>query len=132
MKQAITSHKDLRVWRKSTTLARECLAAVSTFPESATRLGAQIRRKAESVSYEIERGYQFQQLAPYLHHLNRARNRVEALEPLLVEACIKTWVVDASGDRLLRRTSEIHRMLGKLIVSLQAAGQRRRRRLVTQ
>ena len=78
MKKDITCHKDLRVWRKSTTLARECLAAVSTLPDVATRLGSQIRRKAESISYEIERGYQFQQLAPYLHHLNRARTRVEA------------------------------------------------------
>jgi four helix bundle protein len=131
MKREITSHKDLRVWRKATRLARECLAIVSALPEAATPLGKRIRRKAESIAYEIERGYQFQQLAPYLHHLTRARNLVVGLEPLLLDGCGRSWIDGDSGDRLLRRTSEIHRMLGKLMVSLQAAGQRRRRQLVS-
>ena len=130
MKKEITSHKDLRVWRKAARLARECLAVVSALPESATPLGKRIRRKVESIPYEIERGHQFQQLAPYLHHLNRARAWVEALEPLLIEGCGSSLVADDTGDRLLRLTAEIHRMLGKQIVSLEAAGQRRRRRLV--
>jgi four helix bundle protein len=130
MKKQITNHKDLRVWRKATRLARECLAAVSAFPEPAMPLGKRIRRKAESIGYEIERGYQFQQLAPYLHHLNRALNLVDGLEPLVIDGCAGSWIDDESGDRLLRRTSELHRMLGKLITSLQAAAQRRRRRLV--
>ena len=129
MKKEITSHKDLRVWRKATRLARECLAVVSAFPDQATPLGRRIRRKAEVVSYEIERGYQFQQLAPYLHHLNRARNQVQRLEPLLIEGCGKSWIDDAAGDRLLRRSSEIHRMLGKLIVSLEATSHSRRRQI---
>lgn len=130
MKKEITSHKDLRVWRKGTRLARECLALVSALPEPATQLGKRIRRKGEAISYEIERGYQFQQLAPYLHHLNRARNQVSGLEPLLIEGCAKSWVDAESGDRLLRRTAELHRMLGKLIVSLEQAGQRRYRSLI--
>jgi four helix bundle protein len=130
MKKEISSHKDLRVWRKAARLARECLAVVSSLPESAMPLGKRIRRKVESIPYEIERGHQFQQLAPYLHHLHRARSRVEALEPLLIEGCGRSWILDETGDQLLRLTAEIHRMLGKQIVSLEAAGQRRRRRLV--
>ncbi len=131
MKKEITSHKDLRVWGKATRLARECLGVVSALPEPATPLGRRIRRNAESIPYEIERGYQFQQLGPYLHHLDRARNQIERLEHLLITGCEDSWVDSETGDRLLRRTADIHRMLGKLIGSLESAGQRRKRALVS-
>jgi four helix bundle protein len=127
MKKVISCHQDLRVWRKSKVLGQHCSEVVGKLPVDAAPLGKRIRQLAESIVKEIERGFHFRQLAPYIHHLARARIQVESLEPLLIEGCSRGWVEHQVGDRLLKRTAEIQRMLRKLILSLESTSSRRRR-----
>lgn len=130
MKRVIKSHQDLRVWRRSEAVLDLCRGQVDRFPEEGHPHANRIRRLAESVPFEIERGFHYRQLAPYLYHLNLSRHALERLEPFIIEACKKGWFDREIGDQVLARIAEIQRMLRKLVETLEGSRLRKGRWLV--
>lgn len=125
MKPIIRTHRDLRVWRRSTRLAEQCGALVTDAPAAGRPALERIARKARDLALKIEEGFATRQWAPYVHHLERARVMVARLEALLVAACGAGSVPPDRGDRLLAQVAEIGRMLRKLVEALELARMRR-------
>lgn len=130
MKRVIRNHQDLRVWRRAQAVLDLCRGQVERFPEEGQPVAIRVRKLAESAPFEIERGFHYRQLAPYLHHLNLSRHAVERLEPVIIEACERGWFDREVGDQVLARTAEIQRMLRKLMETLEASRLRKGRWLV--
>ena len=124
----IRDHRDLRVWRKARRLGELCREAAAGFPADQNPLATILSRLADEDADEIATGQGQRDYPAYAEHLKRARQALHHLDRRLIEAHQKAGLSAVIGDSLLARVAEINRMLGKLMLSLELANARNRRR----
>ena len=117
---AISSYRDLRVWKEAMELAADCYKLTRALPrEEAFGLTSQIRRAAASVPANVAEGYGRDSSGSYVHFLKNAQGSLKELEThvLLSE---KVGLLGPEMIRpVLERADGVGRMLRGLIRSLQ-------------
>ena len=121
----IRDYRDLRVWKKSTRLIKECEELTASFPPQGKAIGKRIGSLAHAVTARIAEGQSAGRLALYLELLRDADASLGSLEGALIGAYSAGWVKAEVGDRLLMRVADIRRMLKNLVKSLNAVRARR-------
>lgn len=117
---AISSYRDLRVWKEAMELAADCYNLTRAMPrEEAFGLTSQIRRAAASVPANVAEGYGRDSTGSYVQFLRNAQGSLKELEThiLLSE---KVGLLGVEAVRLvLGRSERVGKMLRSLIRSLQ-------------
>ena len=114
----IQSFRDLAVWQKGMDLAERVYACTETMPRSeALCLTSQIRRAAVSVPSNIAEGKSVGGQG-YRRHLKIALGSEAELQTQIELACRLKMLSNADADDILKRTSEVGRMLVGLLNAL--------------
>jgi four helix bundle protein len=114
----IQSFRDLTVWQKGMDLAERVYACTETMPQSeAFGLTSQIRRAAVSIPSNIAEGKGIGAQS-YRRHIKIALGSEAELQTQIELAWRLKMLSDADADDLLKRTSEIGRMLVGLLNAL--------------
>jgi len=115
----IRRYQDLRVWQASMELVVEIYRASESFPKRETYgLTAQCRRAAVSLPSNVAEGHGRKHLGDYLHQLSVANGSLMELETQILIAGRLGYLPADERDILLRRTSDVGRMLAGLIAAL--------------
>jgi four helix bundle protein len=113
---AITTHKDLDVWKKSMELATRVYAVTAQFPkEELYGLTSQIRRCAISIPSNIAEGAARQSRKEFIQFLHIASGSIAELETQLLLASKMGF---AARIDALTQLEEVRRMLLGLLRSL--------------
>jgi four helix bundle protein len=116
----IRSYRDLVVWRKAMSLARDIeLLASGLHQNHRYGLAAQLRTASSSIPFNIAEG-QARPTRVYINHLSIALGSEAELQTQLELVQSMKLATPADIDLLLQRSSEIGRMLRGLIRSLRA------------
>jgi len=111
----IKDFKDLIVWQKSVTLAKEIYALTRHFPrEEQFGLTAQLRRAAVSVSSNIAEGHS-RRGREFAHFLSIARGSVSEVESQMLLAVELGFVTKDQIATVESISLEVRRMLSTLI-----------------
>lgn len=114
----IQSYRDLFVWQKSLSLAKDVELLAARLPaEQRFCLASQLRRASTSIPFNIGEGWA-RPTKVYIHHLLIALGSEAELQTQLRHAAALSAVSQAEIDGLLDRTSEVGRMLNSLVRSL--------------
>lgn len=114
-------YKDLVVWQKSMTLARQCYTLTESFPKSEVfGITPQIRRAVVSISCNIDEGWGREGTKEFIQFLRIAQGSLKEVETLLLLA--QSLYVNRSDAiaPLLSLIDEIGRMLRALLAKLKA------------
>jgi four helix bundle protein len=118
---AIKSYRDLQVWQKAMDLVVESYKVVSLLPKNEIySLATQIQRVAVSIPANIAEGHGREHLGDYLHHLSCANGSLMELETHFLIASRLSYITEPQLEPVLRKTSELGRMLSGLISKLKA------------
>jgi four helix bundle protein len=118
---AIKSYRDLQVWQKAMDLVVESYKVVNLLPKNEVySLATQIQRAAVSIPANIAEGHGREHLGDYLHHLSCANGSLMELETHLLIARKLSYITESQLESVLRKTSELGRMLSGLINKLKA------------
>jgi four helix bundle protein len=117
---AIGSHKDLIVWRKSISLASKVYAATRLLPsEERFGLNQQLRRAAVSIASNIAEGSARKSRAEFIQFLHVARGSLSEIETQVMIAVDQGFIKESESP--LGEIAEVGRLLNGLIRSLAAA-----------
>jgi four helix bundle protein len=112
-------YKDLIAWQKAMELANALYDATEGFPKRETySLTDQIRRAAVSVPSNIAEGQAHYSNREFRHFLRHLRGSLAELETQMLIARRKIYLSEPRASELLRRASEVGRILNGLIRSL--------------
>lgn len=114
-------YKDLVVWQKSMTLARQCYTLTESFPKSEVfGITSQIRGAVVSISCNIAEGWGREGTKEFIQFLRIAQGSLKEVETLLLLA--QSLYVNRSDAiaPLLSLIDEIGRMLRALLAKLKA------------
>ena len=117
----IESFRDLIVWQKAMTLAKNIYGVTTSFPsEEQYGLVSQLRRCAVSIPSNIAEGYGRQSLPDYIRFLKIARGSLFELQTQLEISRDLLFLSNENFDQNISLTAEIAKMLNSLIHSLEA------------
>jgi four helix bundle protein len=112
-------YKDLIAWQKAMELVNTLYDATEGFPKHEIySLTNQIRRAAVSVPSNIAEGQAHYSSREFRHFLRHSRGSLAELETQVLIAQRRNYLSQQRADELLRRTSEVGRILNGLIASL--------------
>jgi four helix bundle protein len=118
--RAITSYRDLHVWRDGMALAEECYRLTRRFPkEEMFTLTSQIPRSASSIPANIAEGHGRENTRSFIPYLRIAQGSLKELETHLLLAGRVGVTSQVDIDAPLARCEAIGKMLRSLIRSLQ-------------
>jgi four helix bundle protein len=115
--QYVTSFRDLEVYRRQRTLAREVFQLSRQFPkEERYSLTDQLRRSSRSIGAQIAEAWA-KRLYPkhFISKLTDADGELAETQHWLTEAIDCSYVAEPDAKRLLSLCEEIGRMLGSMI-----------------
>jgi four helix bundle protein len=116
---AVSSHRELRVWQRAIAMVPRLYAIAARFPDSERfGLADQIRRAAVSVPANIAEGQARQHRKEFIQSLCVARGSLAELDTLLVVARELGFVSGPDVVALEAEFGEIIRLLQALINSL--------------
>ena len=117
---AVSSFRDLRVWRAAMDLVEGVYRLTQSFPrEEAYGLVPQLRRAAVSVPSNIAEGQARDHLREYLHHLSMAQGSLAELETQLEIAGRLGYASTEPGEQLLSDTAGVAKQLRALRTALE-------------
>lgn len=117
----IESYRDLLVWQKGMSLAKECYFLTREFPkEEMYGMTSQVRRAATSVPANIAEGYGREGTRDYIRFLRIAQGSLKELETHLLLAADVEIITRTRVNPLLASAEEVGRMLRALVRSLQS------------
>lgn len=109
------SHRNLRVWQRSVTLAEEVYDATARFPQAETfGLTSQMRRSAVSVPANIAEGYGRGTAGELARSLRTSRGSLAELDTHLEIARRRKYITDEQARRLLGLIQECRAMVNGL------------------
>ena len=115
----VQSYKDLIVWQKSIVLVTNVYRCTKAFPKDELYgLTAQLRRAAVSVPSNIAEGQGRVSTGEFRQFLGHARGSLHEMQTQLVIAENLGYLGKTEKDRLLEDSTEVDRMLNRLISSL--------------
>ena len=116
------SFRDLNVWRESMLLVEDVYAVTRRFPQD-ERFGltSQLRRAAVSIPSNIGEGARRRRRGPFRYFLRVALGSQGELEVQLEIAFRLTYCSASDYGRLMKRTSDVGRMLTGLLESQKEA-----------
>ena len=116
MQNNSSTYEDLKVWRLSMSLVLDIYRCTASFPKQEVYgLTSQMRRAAVSIPSNIAEGkgrYSRKELLQFLFH---ARGSLLELRTQIAIARALSFLKDSDADDLIRRTSEVGRLLNGLI-----------------
>jgi four helix bundle protein len=118
---AITSYKDLEVWKKAVELVTQIYLQSKKFPlEENFGLTSQIRRAAVSIPANMAEGWGRQTTKEYIQSLRISRGPLLELETEMLIAFNLNYIDKSDFTAINERISEISKMLNSLISKLEA------------
>ena len=118
---SVQSYRQLIVWQKAISLAKQCYQVTRSFPkEELFGLTSQIRRASASVPANIAEGQGRSHTKEYLNHLSIARGSLFEVETHLILSQEVGLLSKENLAELLMLSDEIGRMLSGLRKSLEA------------
>ena len=116
------SYRELIVWQKSMTLAREVYFASGRLPkQEAFGLLGQIRRAAVSIASNIAEGYGRLTDTQFRHFLGNARGSLYEMQTQLELAADLGYLDKETEYRLREQGSEVARLINGLLTSLRSS-----------
>lgn len=114
---AINSYKDLIVWQKSFTLAKNIYGLTAILPKNETYgLSSQIQRCAVSIPSNIAEGQQRNNIKEYRHFIGIAKGSAAELETQLL---LVSEIYGINSDEQINLLNEIQKMLAVLAKRLE-------------
>jgi four helix bundle protein len=114
------SYRDLGVWQKAMDLVIECYKATKKFPQSETfGLSSQFQRAGVSIAANIAEGRAREHTKEFLRHLSIANGSLAELETHILISERLEYLAPIDVNQLLKRSSEIGRMINGLRRSLE-------------
>jgi four helix bundle protein len=118
--QAVSSYRDLLVWRSAMDLAVACYEATNDFPRSEVySMTSQIRRSSSGIAANIAEGFGRETTPGFIQFLRIAQGSLKELETHLILASRVRLLSQSIADSLLSQAERIGKMLRKLIRRLQ-------------
>jgi len=119
IKNAIKSHKELHVWKKSMVLVQDIYQLTKSFPrEELYGITSQIRRACVAIPTNITEGYQRNHRKEYIQFLYIAKSSASELDTLL-DISNNLNLIDRSKFNIVKSLlTEILKMLSTLISKL--------------
>ena len=121
MENNSSTYEDLKVWRLSMNLVLDVYRCTATFPKQEVYgLTSQMRRAAVSIPSNIAEGkgrYSRKELLQFLFH---SRGSLLELRTQITIARGLGFLTDSDAEGLIRRTSEVGRLLNGLINRFQS------------
>ena len=115
----IKSYHDLEVWQKSMDFVVACYEVTGKLPSSEKYgLANQLRRAAVSVPGNIAEGRSRQYVKEFLQHLSIAYGSLAEVETYLQISVRLNYLSETTVEALMKKTSEIGRMINGLRKSL--------------
>ncbi|NUM53954.1 MAG: four helix bundle protein [Candidatus Hydrogenedentes bacterium] len=120
MPKAISTYRELDVWKKSVDLVVEVYRLSKRMPPS-ERFGLipQIQRAAASIPANIAEGYGRSHRGDYLRHLSIAKGSLAELETHLIVSGRLEYISRGEAKKTWALAQDVGKMLTKLISSLQ-------------
>jgi four helix bundle protein len=116
---AVSSYRDMDVWRKAMDFVVLCYQIAKRLPSSELYgLTSQLQRAAVSVPANIAEGHGRSHTKEFLRHLSIAYGSLMEVETHLLIAARLNFIDEASTQTALRQSAEIGRMLNGLRNSL--------------
>ena len=116
---AVSSYRDLQVWRKSLDWAEAIYQATARWPrEERFGLSSQIRRSAISVASNIAEGAARRTTGEFAQFVGVAQGSLAEAETQLLLARRLGYIADGDAGGLLNASAEISRMLAGLSSAL--------------
>jgi len=114
-----THYRGLITWQKAMELAKEVYRTTMTFPkEERYGITSQIRRAAVSVPSNVAEGHSRNSTGEYCQQLGVANGSLAELETLVLLSTSFTYLSEEEGNELLKRSSEVGKLLNVLLRSL--------------
>jgi len=111
-----SSYRNLDVWQKARVLAKDIYLVTRSFPREETYgLIQQMRRAAVSILSNVAEGRGRRTGPDYRHFVLIARGSAFELEAQIIIACDIEYIAKETARPLVRRTTEIARMLSGLV-----------------
>ncbi len=111
-KSPIKSYRDLEVWQQAMDLAVECYKLTQRFPKTEMfGIISQIRRSASSVPANIAEGHGREGRAHFIQFLRVAQGSLKELETHLLLSARVGFLHDKESGPILRRCSDVGKML---------------------
>ncbi|HET9178517.1 MAG TPA: four helix bundle protein [Terriglobia bacterium] len=125
-KSTIKSYRDLKVSEQAMDLTVECYKLTQRFPKTEVfGIVSQIRRSASSVPANIAEGHGREGRAYFIQFLRVAQGSLKELETHLLLSARVGFLDDGESGPVLRRCSDVGKMLRGLIRALDARTGRR-------
>ncbi len=119
MTTTFRSYRDLEVWQKAMTVAKEVYAATAGFPDHERfALVIQMRRAAVSIASNIAEGHARGATGEFQRFILIAMGSVAELETQLLLSTSLGFLLQASADAVLRELDSVGKMLRALHRSL--------------
>jgi four helix bundle protein len=115
----VQNYRDLLVWQKAMHLAEDVFKITEQYPSSQRYvLAAQMQRCALSVPSNIAEGRSRHSEKDFIYHINIARGSLAELETQILLSERLTFIDELTAEALLKRATEITKMLFGLRTSL--------------
>lgn len=112
---ALSSFRELIVWKKSLTLACDVYRLTATFPKAELfGLTSQLRRAAVSIPSNIAEGHGRATRGEFLNALSVARGSANEVETLLLVSQRLEYSDKTTSDQLLAEIDQVLRMLARM------------------
>jgi four helix bundle protein len=116
------SYRDLIAWQKAITLVTDVYKVTKQFPaEELYGLTSQLRRASVSIASDIAEGQARFSSREFHHFLTQARGSLAEIETQLLIARNLGYLRDEDSRSLNSRTSELGRILNRLMASIRCA-----------
>lgn len=113
------SYRDLEVWQKAMNLVVDCYQITKGFPKSEVfGLASQLQRAAVSIAANIAEGRARQHTKEFLQHISIAYGSLAEMETHIHIAKRLSYISEDQLQEMLKKASEIGRMLNGLRKSL--------------
>ncbi len=113
------SYRDLEVWQKAMNLVVDCYQMTKGFPKSEVfGLASQLQRAAVSIAANIAEGRARQHTKEFLQHISIAYGSLAEMETHIHIAKRLSYISEDQMQEMLKKASEIGRMLNGLRKSL--------------
>jgi len=111
----VKHYKDLQVWRRGMSLAKELYRFTASFPaEERYGLVSQIRRAAVSVPSNIAEGQARHGTREFLQFLSHASGSLAELETQVLLSIDLGYSAEANASAILKEIAELQRMLAAI------------------
>jgi len=115
----LRNYRDLITWQMAMELAKEVYRTTMNFPkEERYRITSQIRRSAVSVPSNVAEGHSRNSTGEYRQQLGVANGSLAELETLVLLSTSFTYLSEEEGNELLKRCSEVGKLLNGILRSL--------------